>query len=88
MEQLLSSRLKTQDQDEQYYRFQPQYPEIDIKFDDPSISTDIVIVNDDMDDASEFNISALVKAANQYIESKDGKLKSLCEQLNTFKIKR
>jgi patatin-like phospholipase/acyl hydrolase len=88
MEQLLSNQLQREagvEQHNRYYRFQPQYSEIDISSNRSIDLPDVVFVNDAMDDASKDNISALVKVTEQLIISEDVKLNSLCEQLKTFK---
>ena len=69
MEQLLSK-------ERQYYRFQPQYPDIQTTGTQESYS-----INDAMDDASESNIGNLEKVTRDFISRRNTKLNLLCEEL-------
>jgi uncharacterized protein len=85
LEQLLPKSFENSNQYEQYYRFQPQYPEINL--DAKKISVDISIpnVNDAMDDTSRNNIENLKEAARELIIKENIKLNSLCKQLKFLK---
>ena len=73
MEQLLSGKNT---QKKQYYRFQPQYPDIQT-----TGTQDNYSVNDDMDDTSKSNISTLEKVTSDFILRRNARLNSLCEEL-------
>ncbi len=73
MEQLLSVNNT---QKKQYYRFQPQYPDIQTTGTQENYS-----VNDDMDDTSESNISTLEDVTSKFISNRNLILNSLCEEL-------
>lgn len=80
MEQLLSTKLQSSIQDRQYYRFQTQYPEIDL--DNKKASLDNLLnVNDALDDVSEFNIDNLQETARKFIRMEKNKLDFLCQLL-------
>ncbi|HYX15769.1 MAG TPA: patatin-like phospholipase family protein [Nostoc sp.] len=86
MEQLLSTKLqnKTQDQ-QQYYRFQPQYSETKNSKEYSISGNAFIYVNDNMDDASDDNISNLLGAANRFIDMERENLERLSTQLLTIK---
>ncbi len=73
MEQLLS---KGNSQEKQYYRFQPQYPDIQTTGTQESYR-----INDAMDDASESNIDNLKKVTRDFISRRNTKLNLLSQVL-------
>lgn len=73
MEQLLS---KGNSQERQYYRFQPQYPDIQTTGTQESYR-----INDAMDDASESNLGNLEKVTRDFISRRNTKLNLLCKEL-------
>ena len=77
MEQLLSTNQEVQN----YYRFQAYYSEI--RNPENFSINEMIYVNDNMDDASISNISNLQTAANQLIDMENNKLNSLINQLNS-----
>ncbi|MDZ8053978.1 MAG: patatin-like phospholipase family protein [Aulosira sp. ZfuVER01] len=80
MEQLLSTKLPRGIQDRQYYRFQIQYPEIDL--DNKKASLDNLLnVNDALDDTSKYNIDSLQEIARKFLRMEKNKLDLICELL-------
>lgn len=76
MEQLLSVKNA---QNRQYYRFQPNFPDIQT-----TGTQDKYIVNDAMDDTTESNISSLQKVAADFILRENSSLNSLCNILRSY----
>ncbi|WP_341531825.1 patatin-like phospholipase family protein (plasmid) [Nostoc sp. UHCC 0302] len=82
MEQLLSAKLQRSIQEQQYYRFQPQYSEIKNSKHYSMGENDLIYVNDKMDDASTDNIDNLVEASQRFINKEIYNLKRLSNELS------